>query len=73
MFPVTQYIDVSISWEAHLAGAIAGLMVALLYRKQGPQKPVIVWEEEEQEEEIIEPLEIGSDVSLTANDNEAEN
>lgn len=73
MFPVTQYIDVSISWEAHLAGAIAGLMVALLYRKQGPQKPVIVWEEEEQEEETIEPLEIGSDVSLTANDNEAEN
>lgn len=73
MFPVTQYIDVSISWEAHLAGAVAGLIVALLYRKQGPQKPVIVWEDEEPEEEAIEPLEIESEVSLTANDNEGDN
>ncbi len=28
-----------ISWEAHLSGAIVGSIMALLYRKQGPQPP----------------------------------
>jgi len=38
------------SWEGHLFGALAGLLVAINYRKEGPQKPEFVWEEEEDEE-----------------------
>ena len=47
ILPVTAYIDVNLSWEAHLSGAISGFIVALAFRKQGPQKPEVVWEEEE--------------------------
>lgn len=51
MLPVTEFIDVSISWEAHLSGAVAGLIVAFLYKDQGPQKPVVVWDDDEEEKE----------------------
>ena len=46
-----------ISWEGHLFGAIAGLLVAFNYRKEGPQRRVYVWEEEE-EENLVETTEI---------------
>ncbi len=52
IFPIAEIVDVAISWEAHLAGAISGLVVALLYRNEGPQKPVIIWEEEKGEEVV---------------------
>jgi len=41
-----------ISWESHLMGAIVGLLLAFLFRKEGPQpdRPV-EWEEEEQADE----------------------
>jgi len=40
-----------ISWEGHLAGAFTGLLLAVLSRNYGPQKPQVVWEEEEESEE----------------------
>ena len=46
IFPVTELVDPSISWEGHLSGAISGLLLAIIFRKQGPQKPPIVWDEE---------------------------
>lgn len=49
MFPVTELVDSSISWEGHLSGAISGLVIALLLRRHGPQKPEVTWEEEEDE------------------------
>jgi len=51
IFPITELIDASISWEGHLSGALSGLLMAVIYRKEGPQKPAVVWEEEEEEEE----------------------
>ena len=39
------------SWEGHLAVLITGVTLAIVYRHQGPQKPVKVWEEDEEDEE----------------------
>lgn len=40
-----------ISWEAHFAGMFTGFILAWIYRKQGPKKPVYSWEIEEDEDE----------------------
>jgi membrane associated rhomboid family serine protease len=51
MFPIAEIVDPSVSWEGHLAGAISGFLCALIFRKQGPQKPEPEEEEEEGDEE----------------------
>jgi len=58
MFPVTEIIDPSISWEGHLAGAISGFLCALIFRKDGPQNPEPEDEEEDEEEEEINDDEV---------------
>lgn len=50
IFPITEMVDASISWEGHLSGAISGFILALVFRKQGPQKPEVVWDEDKDEE-----------------------
>ncbi len=40
-----------ISWESHMLGAAAGVILAFWYRREGPQRPVPFYEKEEQEEE----------------------
>jgi len=55
MFPIAEIVDPSVSWEGHLAGAISGLLCALFFRKQGPQKPEPEPEEEEEEEDDDSP------------------
>ena len=40
----------NISWEAHLFGMIAGIILAFIYRKEGPQRKVYEWELEDEEE-----------------------
>ncbi|MHC1707188.1 MAG: rhomboid family intramembrane serine protease [Bacteroidales bacterium] len=42
--------DKNISWESHLMGLIAGVVVAVYYRKTGPSRKVYEWEKEEEEE-----------------------
>ncbi len=39
-------IEKQISWEGHLSGAFAGFVLAVLFRKQGPQPPQILSEED---------------------------
>ena len=41
----------TVTWEGHLFGAIIGVILAFIYRYQGPQKPVKVWAEELSDEE----------------------
>lgn len=36
-----------ISWEGHLSGGISGLVLSVIYRKSGPQRPEIDWGEED--------------------------
>lgn len=43
-------VDPTISWEGHFWGALAGFILAIVYRKQGPQKPKYEWEFEEDDE-----------------------
>ena len=54
MFPLKP----EVSWEGHLFGALAGVLVAFNYRGEGPQRRVYQWEEEEEEEE---PVQAGED------------
>lgn len=39
-------IDVKISFEAHVWGFVAGIVLAIYYRNQGPQKIEHHWDEE---------------------------
>lgn len=48
-------IQPGISWEGHLFGAIAGIILAYYYRNDGPQRPKYSWELEE--EELEDPWE----------------
>jgi len=50
MLPIAEIVDPSVSWEGHLAGAISGLLCALIFRRQGPQKPPEPEEEAEEGE-----------------------
>ena len=61
MFPFTEWIDVTISWEGHLSGAISGFLLAIIYRDQGPQKPLPFWAEEAVDAETGAVVEGGSD------------
>ncbi len=41
----------NISWEGHLSGLITGVVLAVYFRKSGPQKKVWEWPEEEDEDD----------------------
>ena len=43
IFPVLK----DVSWEGHLFGGFSGLIYAWAFRKEGPQKPKVVWDEDD--------------------------
>lgn len=51
MLPIKE----DISFEGHIWGAFAGLLLAVVFRKQGPQKPIYTWEEDEIDNQIEQP------------------
>ncbi len=52
IFP--DFLGVEVSWEAHLYGAAAGLLLAWVFRKEGPQRKQYDWEtEDDTDEEMI--------------------
>jgi len=40
-----------VSWESHLLGGIAGLILAIYYRKQGPARIKYEWEEDDDDDD----------------------
>lgn len=58
MLPIAELVDVSISWEGHLSGAISGLIIAVVFRKQGPQRPAKIWIEDDEEDDVDEESEV---------------
>lgn len=40
----------NVSWESHMLGFFSGIILAVVYSNQGPQKPVYEWMEEDEEE-----------------------
>ena len=46
IFPVLK----DVSWEGHLFGGCSGLIYALAFRNQGPQKPKVVWDDNDDDE-----------------------
>ena len=53
IFPVLK----DVSWEGHLFGGCSGLIYALAFRNQGPQKPKVIWEDDDDDipEEVWNP------------------
>jgi membrane associated rhomboid family serine protease len=41
----------NISWQSHLMGGLAGILIAFGFRKDGPQRKTYVWEDEEEDED----------------------
>ncbi len=40
----------NVSWESHMLGFFSGLVLAIWFRKEGPQKPVYDWMLEDEDE-----------------------
>ena len=47
----------SVSWEAHMLGFFSGVMLAIWYRNEGPQKPLEEWMDDEEESSFAEASE----------------
>ena len=51
MFPVSEIVDPAISWEAHLSGAISGIICAVVFRHQGPKAPDPIEEDDDDDDD----------------------
>ena len=61
-------IPQNISWEGHLSGAIIGVLLAVFLRKEGPQKEVYHWEEDDEDESTALSQAKGPEDSTMEND-----
>jgi len=55
----------NVSWESHMLGFFSGVVLAIWYRKEGPQAPVYQWieEEEGENEELSDEETEGQEIS----------
>jgi membrane associated rhomboid family serine protease len=59
----------NISWESHLLGGLAGIVISYGYRGEGPQRKIYQWDEEEDDIEYIEEDTIPSNETPDGNNN----
>ena len=45
----------NISWEGHLSGFVMGIVLAIFYKGEGPQREEHVWEEEDDDDNDTDP------------------
>ena len=50
-----------VSWESHMLGFFSGVVLAIWYRNEGPQRPVYEWLEEEASSSDKDPDDEGSE------------
>lgn len=63
----------NISWESHLLGGVAGILIAFGYRETGPQRKVYQWDDDENEEmEFIDDENAPTDANTAKQDKEDE-
>lgn len=55
-----------VSWESHLWGGVSGLILSFFYRKQGPQRQKLDWEDEPDDEDL-------DDLEIEYEENETDN
>jgi len=48
------YPGKNISWESHLLGGLAGIVLAFAYRGEGPQRKIYQWDESDEDIEYID-------------------
>jgi membrane associated rhomboid family serine protease len=41
----------NVSWESHMLGFFSGILLTVIYRNEGPQRPVYQWMDEEEDDE----------------------
>lgn len=46
-------LKIGVSWEGHLSGLVIGIMLAIVYRRAGPQRPKYAYELEEEVSDAI--------------------
>jgi membrane associated rhomboid family serine protease len=44
----------NVSWESHMLGFVSGIILAVWFKNEGPQRPVYDWMEEDEEDEVDE-------------------
>jgi len=44
--------DKNISWQSHLLGGLAGIVIAIGYRREGPQQKIYQWDDDDEIEYI---------------------
>jgi membrane associated rhomboid family serine protease len=40
--------DKNISWQSHLLGGLAGIVIAIAYRREGPQQKIYQWDDDDE-------------------------
>ena len=64
-------IEETVSWEAHLAGGVSGLTLALVYRDVGPRRKLYSWDLEEAEDIEVEDEFVEETINGEENQNDA--
>jgi membrane associated rhomboid family serine protease len=61
------YPEKNISWQSHLLGGLAGILIAIAYRDEGPQRKIYHWDEEDEDIEYIEEEPVSPDEPADVN------